>query len=212
MTGPGGSVLLSQKNLRDEPISGSEAARGAHSSREAGGDNFEIVSQLNRGAGPDHSAAERSRVAELKLIAGQRAKQSTATVRHDLPCRGRALCPRTAGSVRHTHLRAPAATGRMRVPDRARWRKQTSACRAGQPGVGLPDLGPLLPVASGALHDPRRERPRAIEVCLDISGTSALSGRRTRRRRSPARIQAPLAPDRACSDRGPRRSAPNDRP
>ncbi|HUB14633.1 MAG TPA: ATP-binding protein [Acetobacteraceae bacterium] len=39
---------------------------------------FEIVNQLNRGAGLVTSVAERERVAELNLIAGRRAKESTA--------------------------------------------------------------------------------------------------------------------------------------
>ncbi len=39
---------------------------------------FEIVNQLNRGAGLITSREERERVAELNLIAGERAKTSTA--------------------------------------------------------------------------------------------------------------------------------------
>ena len=63
---------------------------------------FEIVSQLNRGADLIASSEERERVAELNLIAGQRAKASTAYVSAlTYLAAGRALLPEDAWERRY---------------------------------------------------------------------------------------------------------------
>jgi predicted ATPase/signal transduction histidine kinase/CheY-like chemotaxis protein len=63
---------------------------------------FEIVNQLNRGAGLITSREERERVAELNLIAGERAKTSTAYVSAlNYFSAGRALLPEDAWELRY---------------------------------------------------------------------------------------------------------------
>ena len=74
------SVLLSpRKRTRRDPSPNRESTRRAHYSRAAGRERiFDIVNQLNRGSHLISSAREGKRLAELNLIAGRRAKGSTA--------------------------------------------------------------------------------------------------------------------------------------
>ena len=81
---------------------------------------FEIVNQLNRGAALITSREEREQLAELNLMAGKRAKASTAyaSALNYLRRRRGAAGGRRLGAPAATGLRAGAAPGRMRVPDR----------------------------------------------------------------------------------------------
>ena len=82
---------------------------------------FEIVNQLNRGAALITSRDEREQLAELNLIAGRRAKATTAYASAlTYLTAGAALLPEDCvGAPARAHLCAGAAPGRMRVPD---WR------------------------------------------------------------------------------------------
>ena len=81
---------------------------------------FEIVNQLNRGAALITSRDEREQLAELNLIAGKRAKASTAyaSALNYLVAGAALLAGRRLGAPARAHLRAGVASGRMRVPDR----------------------------------------------------------------------------------------------
>ena len=81
---------------------------------------FEIVNQLNRGAALITSRDEREQLAELNLIAGKRAKASTAyaSALTYLDRRCGAAGGGWLGAPARADLRAGAAPGRMRVPDR----------------------------------------------------------------------------------------------
>ena len=80
---------------------------------------FEIVNQLNRGVALITARDEREQLAELNLIAGERAKASTAYASAlTYLVVGAALLAKDSGAPARTHLRAGAEPGRMRVPDR----------------------------------------------------------------------------------------------
>ena len=81
---------------------------------------FEIVNQLNRGAALITSQDEREQLAELNLIAGKRAKASTAYASAlTYLTAGAALLPEDCWERRHElDFRAGAEPGRMRVLDR----------------------------------------------------------------------------------------------
>ena len=82
---------------------------------------FEIVNQLNRGSHLITSDEERERVAELNLIAGRRAKISTAyaSALKYLAAGAALLTEETAGSDSYELIFAlECLTGRVRVPDR----------------------------------------------------------------------------------------------
>ena len=81
---------------------------------------FEIVNQLNRGAALITARDEREQLAEFNLIAGRRAKASTAYASAlTYLTAGAALLAEDSWERRHElTFRAGAAPGRMRVPDR----------------------------------------------------------------------------------------------
>ena len=70
---------------------------------------FEIVNQLNRGAGLITSEKERERVAELNSIAGERAKASTAHICAGVPPRRVRVSEQSAGGCGTTARRARGA-------------------------------------------------------------------------------------------------------
>ena len=90
---------------------------------------FEIVNQLNRGAALITSRDEREQLAELNLIAGKRAKASTAyaSALNYLIAGAALLAEDCLGAPARAHLPARIAPGRMRVPDRRNRRQRRSA-------------------------------------------------------------------------------------
>ena len=146
---------------------------------------FEIVNQYNRGAGLITSEDERFQVAELNLIAGKRAKASTAyasALQYFIA--GEALLTDAAWERRpRSHFPAGIAPGRMRVPDRraghcGRTRGITSIARRGYRRTGDGHLP-----GHRCLHDAwsdgpcRRHRPR-------LSAASSVSNGRSIQRRN----------------------------
>jgi PAS domain S-box-containing protein len=129
---------------------------------------FEIVSQLNRGAGLIVSVAEREQVAELNLIAGQRAKQSTA---YDSAltyfAAGRALlaedCWERCGTLTFAlelhQAECEFLTGALADADE----RLVGLARR---DVGLPDLAAVARLQV-ELFTTLGRTYRAIEVCLD---------------------------------------------
>ena len=129
---------------------------------------FEIVSQLNRGAALITSVEERERLAEFNLIAGQRAKGSTAYASAlTYLIAGRALLPEDAWERRHEltlalelhraeceFLTGALATAEARLADLAR--------RA----ASLPDLAAVTRLRV-ELYTNLDRRDRAVEVGLE---------------------------------------------
>ena len=153
---------------------------------------FEIVSQLNRGAALITAAEEREQVAELNLIAGQRAKASTAyAAALTYLVAGAALLAEDGWERRHElSLRARAGPGRMRVPDRRLAAADAAAGDALEPRRN--HGGPRhrrLP-ARGSVHDPRIRATAPSRSASTISGMSASTGRRTRQKRRCGGIRA----------------------
>jgi len=170
MTGPGGSVLLDPRKLARRDPSPDRRLLAAHTPPERRRRQASNRSQLNRGAGLITSAAEREQVAELNLIAGQRAKQSTAySSALTYLCAGRALLPEDCWERCGTlTLRAPAATAECEFLTGALAEADECLAELARRDVGLPDLAAVCPVASGALHD-LGGSDRAIEVCPRLS-------------------------------------------
>ncbi len=146
---------------------------------------FEIVNQLNRGAALIISRDEREQLAELNLIAGKRAKASTAyTSALKYLIAGAALLASDSWAApARAHLRPGIAPGRMRVPD---W-------RAGGGGGALDDA--FIPrrkygrasyrrvLTHRFVHDSRSDRSRGCRSVLTTSDIWASNGRLIRQKR-----------------------------
>ena len=92
---------------------------------------FEIVNQLNRGAALITSGDEREQLAELNLIAGKRAKASTAyaSALTYLNLGATLLAEDALGAPARVDLCSGAEPGRMRIFDRRIYRSQRSDWR-----------------------------------------------------------------------------------
>ena len=177
-------------------------------------DIFEIVNQLNRGAALITSRDEREQFAELNLIAGRRAKATTAYASAlTYLTAGEALLPEElVEAPARAHLCAGAAPGRMRVPHR----------RAG--GGGAAPGGAVKPrrkyggtsyrrvLARRSVHRPRSERPRHCRRARlpPASGHRLVAA--SDARGSTTRIRADLVAAREPHDRGLDRAAFDERP
>ena len=175
---------------------------------------FEIVNQLNRGVALITSQDEREQLAELNLMAGQRAKASTAYASAlTYLIAGAALLADDGWERRHgAHVRAGAAPRRMRVSDR----------RVGGRGGALDDA--FVPrrddrrtsdrrvLAHGCVHDSRSERPRGRRRSRLPPACGHRLVAASDRRGSAARIRAHLVTARQPRDRGAHRPAVDERP
>jgi PAS domain S-box-containing protein len=129
---------------------------------------FEIVNQLNRGATLITSAKEREQVAELNLIAGQRAKQSTAyhsaltylaAGRALLPEDCREQCGTLTFALEFHRAECEFLTGELGAADE---RLSMLSSRVGQ----LVDFAAVTQLRQ-ELFTTLGRSDRAIEVCLD---------------------------------------------
>ena len=123
---------------------------------------FEIVNQLNRGATLITAQEEREQLAELNLIAGQRAKASTAYASAlTYLIAGAALLPEDAWERRHeltfalelNRAECEFLTGALAEAEQ---RLAALSTRAADDGRTSHRRVP----ARGSVHDPRSERPR----------------------------------------------------
>ena len=123
---------------------------------------FEIVNQLNRGSHLITSAEERERVAELNLIAGRRAKMSTAYASAlAYLAAGRALLTEESWDRQlRAHLRCRISHGRVRIADRKYGGGGRSALDAGATCQKRARYRCRRTFAPHALHDFGSERPR----------------------------------------------------
>ena len=174
---------------------------------------FEIVSQLNRGAALIASGEERERVAELNLIAGRRAKASTAYASAlTYLTAGAALLPEDRWERRHelafalelNRAECEFLTGALAE---AEARLAELASRA----VSLPDLATVTRLRVDLFMTLGRS-DRAVAVGLDYLRRVGIawSAHPTKARR-PAGIRALVAAAWGPPDRGAARPAPNDR-
>jgi len=160
---------LIPENLRDETHLRIGRLLAAHTPPERREEtSFEIVSQLNRGAGLITSAAEREQVAELNLIAGQRAKQSTAySSALTYLAAGRALLPEDCWercgtltfALELQRAECEFLTGALAEADEC-------LAELARRDVGLPDLAAVARLQV-ELFTTLGGSDRAIEVCLD---------------------------------------------
>ena len=122
---------------------------------------FEIVNQLNRGAALITSRDEREQFAELNLLAGRRAKATTAyaSALAYLTAGDALLSEELVGAPARAHLCAGAAPGRMRVPH---WRAGRGGAAPGgtvrpRRKYGGTSYGRVL--ARRSVHRSRSEQP-----------------------------------------------------
>ena len=176
---------------------------------------FEIVNQLNRGA----SLITSTRGAR----AAGRAQPDRGQARQGLDCvrLGAELSHRRCGAVgggllgapARAHLRAGAAPGRMRVPDRrAGGRGGALGCAFGsRRRYGRTSDRRVL--ARGSVHDSRSEPAARSPSVSTTSGISASTGRRIRRKRKrDANTSGSGRSSESRADRGARRPAFDERP
>ena len=123
---------------------------------------FEIVNQLNRGSHLITSVEERERVAELNLIAGRRAKSSTAyasALKYLRACS--AVLPDTTWEQNYQLIFSiEYLNGRVRVTDRRHGRERKSAFHAVAARQESPRFRDCDALTAHALHDFGSERPR----------------------------------------------------
>ena len=175
---------------------------------------FDIVNQLNRGAALITAQDEREQLAELNLIAGKRAKASTAYASAlNYFVAGAALLPEDCWERRHEltfelelhRAECEFLTGELADAEQ---RLASLSTRA----ANTVERAHRRVLARRSVHDPRSERSRR-------RGRSRLppaSGHRLvaapDRRGGAARIRADLVATREPHDRGTHRSAADDRP
>ena len=144
---------------------------------------FEIVNQLNRGTVLIDSLEERERVAELNLVAGKRAKTSTAYASAlTYFVAGRALLTEQSWEQRYAltfALEFQRAECEFLTGDFAAAEERLSMLsrRAAEPGR----LRRRRPPANGALHELGSDATVLSRQASNTSGASASTGRRTRR-------------------------------
>ena len=149
---------------------------------------FEIVNQFDRGAALITTPEEREQVAELNLMAGKRAKASTAyaSALHYFAA-GRALLAEDGWERRyHAHLRARVPPGRVRVSDRRAGRGGRTALGAVAPRRKPSSTSPPSPACASISTRPWTRATAPSRWAWTISGALASSGRRTRRTRKSA--------------------------
>ena len=174
---------------------------------------FEIVSQLNRGAALIASGEERERVAELNLIAGRRAKASTAYASAlTYLTAGAALLPADRWERRHelafalelNRAECEFLTGALAE---AEARLAELASRA----VSLPDLATVTRLRVDLFMTLGRS-DRAVAVGLDYLRRVGIAWpAHPTQARGAAGIRAAMAAAWGPPDRGAARPAPNDR-
>ncbi len=123
---------------------------------------FEIVNQLNRGAALITLRDEREQLAELNLLAGQRAKATSAyAAALSYLTAGAALLPQDfMAAPARTRLCAGAVPGRMRVPHRSAGRSGAAAERAFDPCRNHGGTSHGRVPARGSVHHPRSGQSR----------------------------------------------------
>ena len=176
---------------------------------------FEIVSHLNRGAALIASRDEREQLAELNLIAGKRAKASTAYASAlAYFTAGAAFLPEDAWNRRHelafalevVGAECEFLTGALREAEQ----RLANLSRAPQILLELADCRVL---AGGSVHDSRSGQTAQSSVCLDylrhlgIAWSAHPTEEEVRQR-----IRADLVAAREPLDRGTHRFAVDDRP
>ena len=167
---------------------------------------FEIVNQLNRGAALITHAEEREQLAELNLIAGKRAKASTAYASALTYLNaGAALLAEDCWERRHElGLCAGAEPGRMRIFDRPGVGRRGAIGGAVKSRRDNGRTGHRRVLAYGCLSRPSiRATARSLFVST-TSGMSASSGHRIRQRR---RCDANTSASGRCSGAGRSRSS-----
>ena len=165
---------------------------------------FEIVNQLNRGAALITSRDEREQLAELNLLAGQRAKATTAYASAlTYLTAGAALLPENCWERRHEltfALELHRAECEFLTGALAEAEQRLAALSSPRRKYGGTSYGRVL--ARGSVHDPRSEQPRHCRR----SRLPPASGHRlvaaSDGRGSATRIRADLVAAREPHDRG----------